>query len=99
MITLSLKAEMGGMRTFRTHFFLLQQSAYTDRRDSPPRSSNTSKRGFGPLKFYAHLNAEGLKARWALIYAAPVLGLIVVFMGLAAIGASGSIDRAGGTLT
>ena len=32
---------------------------------------------FGPLEFKANLNAEGLKARWALIYLAPA-GLLVV---------------------
>jgi uncharacterized membrane protein YjgN (DUF898 family) len=31
---------------------------------------------FGPLRFGAHLDAEGLKARWALLYIAPI-GLIV----------------------
>ena len=36
---------------------------------------------FGPLQFKANLNAQGLKARWALIYIAP-LGLL--FLGIAA---------------
>jgi uncharacterized membrane protein YjgN (DUF898 family) len=54
---------------------------------------------FGPLEFRADLEAEGLKLRWALIYIAPILGMIVVFTGLAAIGAAGSIDKAGGTIS
>ncbi len=62
-------------------------------------NSRWNAMSFGPLKFYAHLNAEGLKWRWALIYAAPIGGLILIFMALAAIGAAGSIDRAGGTLS
>ena len=31
---------------------------------------------FGPLPFRADLDAEGLKARWAMIYAAPLLGFL-----------------------
>ena len=43
---------------------------------------------FGPLKFYAHLNAEGLKARWALVYAAPFAAMIPAFALVAALGLS-----------
>lgn len=32
---------------------------------------------FGPLRFSADLNAEGLKARWALVYLAPIGGAIL----------------------
>ena len=39
-------------------------------------NSRWNAMSFGPLKFYAHLNAKGLKARWALLYLAPV-GMII----------------------
>lgn len=40
---------------------------------------------FGPLEFRANLTAEGLKARWALLYIAPVaLMLLAMFAGVAA---------------
>jgi uncharacterized membrane protein YjgN (DUF898 family) len=46
---------------------------------------------FGPLQFRADLDAKGLKARWALIYIAPVgmvlVGMVVGLM--AALGAAG----------
>ena len=63
-------------------------------------NSRWNAMSFGPLKFYAHLNAEGLKARWALLYVAPVVLMLVLFLGLTAIGASGSssIDRVAGPL-
>jgi len=46
---------------------------------------------FGPLQFRANLDAEGLKGRWALIYAAPFGMLLVV----GALGA-GTVAMAGG---
>jgi len=48
-------------------------------------NSRWNAMSFGPLKFYAHLNAKGLMGRWLLIYAAP-FGLMVVggFMGVMA---------------
>lgn len=41
---------------------------------------------FGPLQFRAKLDAEGLKGRWALIYAAP-FGMLFVGIVLAVVGA------------
>jgi uncharacterized membrane protein YjgN (DUF898 family) len=41
---------------------------------------------FGPLPFRANLDAEGLKARWAIIYAAPFLGILAVVAVVAAAG-------------
>jgi uncharacterized membrane protein YjgN (DUF898 family) len=40
-------------------------------------NSRWNAMSFGPLKFRANLNAEGLKGRWALVYVAPV-GLLCV---------------------
>jgi uncharacterized membrane protein YjgN (DUF898 family) len=54
---------------------------------------------FGPLQFGATLNAEGLKARWALIYVAPIIGMILMFMGIAAVSAAGGVERAAGTVS
>src|SRR4051812_49412482 len=39
-------------------------------------NSRWNAMSFGPLQFRAHLDAQGLKARWALLYLAP-LGLFV----------------------
>jgi len=41
---------------------------------------------FGPLPFRASLETEGLKARWALVYAAPFAAMIVAFMIIATLG-------------
>jgi len=41
---------------------------------------------FGPLPFRAGLETEGLKARWALVYAAPFAAMIVAFMIIATLG-------------
>ena len=41
---------------------------------------------FGPLPFSAGLETEGLKARWALVYAAPFAAMIVAFMIIATLG-------------
>ena len=49
---------------------------------------------FGPLQFRANLDAEGLKGRWALIYAAP-FGMLFFGFFLALIGA-GFMAAAGG---
>jgi len=43
---------------------------------------------FGPLKFYAHSNAEGLKGRWALVYASPFVAMLVAFPVAAVLGMS-----------
>jgi uncharacterized membrane protein YjgN (DUF898 family) len=47
-------------------------------------NSRWNAMSFGPLQFRANLNAEGLKARWALVYFAPlalaVAGLIAGVM-------------------
>jgi hypothetical protein len=44
---------------------------------------------FGPLEFGANLNADGLKARWALIYAAPCAMFFLMFVGLLGLGTAG----------
>jgi uncharacterized membrane protein YjgN (DUF898 family) len=49
-------------------------------------NSRWNAMSFGPLQFRANLTAEGLKARWALVYLAP-LGLLFVGLFLALIGA------------
>jgi len=49
-------------------------------------NSRWSAMSFGPLKFRANLDAAGLKARWALIYAAPFAAMIVAFAVIAAVG-------------
>jgi len=49
---------------------------------------------FGPLEFRASLTAEGLKARWALLYLAPV-GFIVAIM---IAGAAAAISAKAGTV-
>ena len=54
---------------------------------------------FGPLQFRANLDAEGLKGRWALVYLAPIGAMFLAFAGLAAVGAAGSVERAGGTIS
>src|SRR3954454_10179015 len=41
-------------------------------------NSRWNAMSFGPLKFYAHLNAEGLKRLWALVYVVPFLAVIIV---------------------
>jgi uncharacterized membrane protein YjgN (DUF898 family) len=50
---------------------------------------------FGPLQFRANLDAEGLKGRWALIYAAP-FGMMFVAFFVAMIGA-GFMAASGGS--
>ena len=50
---------------------------------------------FGPLQFRANLTAEGLKGRWALIYAAP-FGMLFVGFFLALIGAGFMAASGGG---
>src|SRR4249919_216526 len=40
-------------------------------------NSRWNAMSFGPLKFYAHLDAKGLKGLWALVYVAPI-GFIVL---------------------
>jgi uncharacterized membrane protein YjgN (DUF898 family) len=54
---------------------------------------------FGPLNFHTQLTAEDLKRRWMLVYVAPIAVLGLLYMGLTAIGAAGSIEAAGGSLS
>lgn len=56
-------------------------------------NSRWNAMSFGPLEFRANLNSEGLKARWALVYLAP-LGL--VFAAMAAGLMAGVAARNGG---
>jgi uncharacterized membrane protein YjgN (DUF898 family) len=48
---------------------------------------------FGPLHFHADLDAEGLKARWALIYAAPIVAMLLAFALIAALGLGAPVER------
>lgn len=54
---------------------------------------------FGPLQFRASLNAEGLKRRWALLYAVPFLAVFALlvggFSGFLADGGDGSASVGG----
>jgi uncharacterized membrane protein YjgN (DUF898 family) len=53
-------------------------------------NSRWNEMSFGPLQFRADLNAEGLKARWALVYLAPVGMLCAgIFAGLMAVMGAG----------
>ena len=53
-------------------------------------NSRWNEMSFGPLQFRADLSAEGLKARWALVYLAPVGMLCVgIFAGVMAIMGAG----------
>jgi uncharacterized membrane protein YjgN (DUF898 family) len=64
-------------------------------------SSRWKAMSFGPLQFRSHFTAEGLKARWALVYAAPFAVMIVAVIGLSAIGAaagSAKLDQIAGPL-
>jgi uncharacterized membrane protein YjgN (DUF898 family) len=49
-------------------------------------NSRWNAMSFGPLKFHAHLNAEGLKARWALLYVTPFAVMIVGILGAVLLG-------------
>ena len=58
-------------------------------------NSRWNAMSFGPLRFRAKLDAEGLKARWALIYLGPIgllaaAGLAAMLAGLALRGTSGA---------
>ena len=57
-------------------------------------NSRWNAMSFGPLQFRANLDAEGLKARWALIYLAP-LGMLIagIAAGILAVGAANTGDR------
>jgi uncharacterized membrane protein YjgN (DUF898 family) len=59
-------------------------------------NSRWNAMSFGPLQFRASLNAEGLKARWALLYAMPVAMVILMMVGFAGLAANG---RAGGAVS
>ena len=47
---------------------------------------------FGPLEFRSNLDAEGLKGRWALLYAIPIVAILMV----AVLGAAGAFARTPG---
>ena len=49
-------------------------------------NSRWNAMSFGPLNFHAHLNAEGLKARWALLYVTPFAVMIVGILGAVLLG-------------
>ena len=53
-------------------------------------NSRWNAMSFGPLQFQASLNADGLKRRWALLYAAPVAMFALILAGVAGLAASGS---------
>jgi uncharacterized membrane protein YjgN (DUF898 family) len=58
-----------------------------------------NRMSFGPLPFRADLDSKGLKRRWALVYAAPLLmlivgGLIAVIFGVALFAGSGPAAEA-----
>ena len=55
-------------------------------------NSRWNAMSFGPLQFRANLNAEGLKARWALLYLTPVAAIILV----AVAGAGGAFTKGQG---
>jgi len=56
-------------------------------------NSRWNAMSFGPLKFYAHLNAQGLKGRWALVYAAPFAAMLVAFGLIAALGLGAGVQE------
>jgi uncharacterized membrane protein YjgN (DUF898 family) len=56
-------------------------------------NSRWNAMSFGPMKFHASLNAEGLKGRWALVYAAPIAAMIVAFSLIAALGLGFGAER------
>ena len=45
-------------------------------------NSRWNAMSFGPLQFRANLTAEGLKARWALVYAAFFVGMTAIVVGI-----------------
>jgi len=49
-------------------------------------NSRWNAMSFGPLQFRANLNALGLKGRWALVYAAPIVAMVAAFALIAALG-------------
>jgi uncharacterized membrane protein YjgN (DUF898 family) len=53
-------------------------------------NSRWKEMSFGPLRFRANLDAEGLKARWAAIYLTPIAVLIVLalIIGLTSLGSA-----------
>lgn len=62
-------------------------------------NSRWNAMSFGPLEFRAKLNAEGLKARWALIYVAPFAVLFLgLMMGLTAARSGASPDTLSSTV-
>jgi uncharacterized membrane protein YjgN (DUF898 family) len=58
-------------------------------------NSRWNAMSFGPLQFRASVDAEGLKARWALVYIAPIVAMILAFGLVAAAiaaGGGGGVD-------
>jgi len=55
-------------------------------------NSRWNAMSFGPMKFHANLDAEGLKARWALIYAAPFAAMLLAFALIAALGLGSGVE-------
>jgi uncharacterized membrane protein YjgN (DUF898 family) len=56
-------------------------------------NSRWNAMSFGPLEFRTHLNAEGLKARWALIYLVPIAAILLA----AIMGAAGAFAKTSGS--
>jgi len=54
-----------------------------------------NKMSFGPLEFRANLNAQGLKARWALLYLAPVGFFLLAMVGFSIAGLGGGLMDGG----
>ena len=58
-------------------------------------NSRWNAMSFGPLKFRADLDAQGLKRRWALLYLAPVLAILAgAFIAMASLGGGLDPERA-----
>ncbi len=60
-------------------------------------NSRWNAMSFGPLQFRADLNAEGLKARWALVYLAPLVAIVLGFAVVTVIAGGGVVERGVGT--
>ena len=56
-------------------------------------SSRWSAMSFGPQQFRSHLTAEGLKARWVLVYAAPFGAAILGFAIFGALGVGSGLEQ------
>jgi uncharacterized membrane protein YjgN (DUF898 family) len=60
-------------------------------------NSRWNAMSFGPLQFSADLTAEGLKARWALLYLAPWSMLIIGLIVATTLGGGNAVERDFGT--